>query len=124
MGNQQSDELLKLPTLARYNAREVYDRAVAETRLGRSQDCGISRGHIDENALRRAESTFMKLNLARYSSVLPLSSLGMVFSDLGVELTAENLEDICDQFEIARSTELTFPEVVDIASFLLGESVP
>ena len=45
----------------------------------------------------------------------------MVFSDLGVELTAENLEDICDQFEIARSTELTFPEVVDIASF---ESVP
>ena len=66
----------------------------------------------------------MKLNLARYSFVLPLSSLGMVFSDLGVELTAENLEDICDQFEIARSTELTFPEVVDIASFLLGESVP
>lgn len=109
-----------LPNLGLADSRSVLDSATMETRIQRAVDAGMSRGYIEKSAVDRAEPLFNKLSHP-VSHTAPLCGLGHVFEALGVELSEETLDGIAEQFEINISTELSFPEVVDIVSFILGE---
>lgn len=76
---------------------------------------------LSEVALQRAEKVFDNLDTSR-SGVVSMWLLVDVFSELGLQMSIDDLRDIASQLELGTDVALSFPEVVDIASFLTNES--
>lgn len=112
------------------NIRGVLDATISQTRNSRSVYRGVStkdnsiseskRGDNDANAIRNiielAEIAFSKYD-SQHVGVIPFSSVNKVFEVMGLHLTDEELNLLMEQLEIMPSTGISFPEVVDIATF-------
>ena len=108
----------ELPEVTLKNSRAVIDCTVAATRLESSVKRGIVESGIDEDKLTRAERCFDELDSEGRGAV-EANYLGSVFSALGVYITPEDLDVVMSQFSMDGISDLSFPEVVEIASFLL-----
>jgi hypothetical protein len=106
-----------LPEIMLKNSRGVLDCTTAATRLECSVKQGILESGLSEEALSHAESVFAELDSDNHGSV-ESRYLGSVFSALGVFITPEDLVVVMSQFSMDDVSDLSFPEVVEIASFL------
>ncbi len=107
-----------LPALDLKDSRAVLDCTVAATRLESSIKEGVANSGIDSDKLIAAERAFAELDSSGLGAV-EASYLGSVFSKLGVYITPDDLSYVMRQFQLEDVTDLSFPEVVEIASFLL-----
>lgn len=107
-----------MPELCLQNSRAVLDCSVAATRLECSIKHGIADSGIDSAKLDTAERCFAELDSGHIGSV-EARFLGSVFSALGVFITPDDLAVVMSQFSMDGVNDLSFPEVVEIASFLL-----
>lgn len=107
-----------LPELSLKNSRAVLDTITAATRLECSVKQGILESGFSEETISHAEKIFSDLDTALHGSV-EARFLGSVFSALGVYITPDDLLVVMSQFSMAAVEDLSFPEVVEIASFLL-----
>lgn len=108
----------ELPEVTLQNSRAVIDCTTAATRLECSVRRGVLESGIDESMLERAEKCFAELDTAENGAV-QARFLGSVFSALGVFISPEDLGVVMGQFSMGDVDDLSFPEVVEIASFLL-----
>lgn len=108
-----------LPEIALENVRSVVDCAVAATRTARADYRGMGSSDLADDALQRAEDVFSSLDTA-HKGVVAFSSLGEVFKALGAHFSTEAFDDIMSQLDICGTTEISFPETVDIATFYRG----
>ncbi len=108
----------ELPELSLQNSRAVVDCTTAATRLECSVMRGMAASGIDNEKLAAAERVFAELDTGNVGSV-ESSYLGSVFSALGVFITPDDLAIVMSQFSMDEVSDLSFPEVVEIASFLL-----
>ncbi len=107
-----------MPELALKGSRALLDTTIASTRLERSIRQGILNSGIDREVIARAEQAFIDLDTSGSGSV-EYRYLGSVFSILGIFLTPDDLAHVMSQFNMENITDLSFPEVIEIASFLL-----
>lgn len=105
------------------------DIAKSETRIANGVKRGLEsppkRG-LDENnviiskeAMSRAAEAFAQLDESA-TGLVPLASLGPFFYELGTGFTEYNIEAIRDQLDIEVDTVLSYPEAIDIATYLLS----
>ena len=109
-----------LPDLALDNPKDVINHAIANTRLSQSTDDQTMRGEITNEMLQSAEKIFHSLLPSELESVVRIDVLEEVFRALGVDNYTDIAADLSAQLELDDDTELSFPEVVDIASFIRG----
>lgn len=107
-----------LPEIKLANSRTIVDVAVAEARIEGSIRRGIANSGIDASTLERAEKLFYDLDRENSGAVEP-SLLEPVFRALGVYITVDEILYVMVNFDMDGMTDLSFPEVVEIASFLL-----
>jgi hypothetical protein len=109
-----------LPECKLENVRSVLDTTVAATRNERAQFRGVSHGDaFSQELLKQAEELFENINIANSGEIMFQDSL-KVLELLGVELTEEEQYELMQQLEINESSLISFPEVVDIAAFILS----
>jgi Ca2+-binding EF-hand superfamily protein len=108
----------ELPEIKLANARTIIDVAVAEARIEGSIRRGIANSGIDDAVLERAEKLFYDLDKGNTGAVEP-HLLEPVFRALGVYITADEILYVMANFDMEGMSDLSFPEVVEIASFLL-----
>lgn len=109
-----------LPEIGLENPRAVLDLAISEARMERSP-LGGNGFTFSSETLQSAEKIFDSIDTT-HVSLLPLRSLGEVFAELGLAVTPDDLAEIAAQLEIEQSSTFTFPEVVEIALFLINGS--
>lgn len=109
-----------LPECKLENIRSVLDTTVAATRNERAQFRGVAHGEaLDPALLQSAEALFENINIA-HSGEIAFGDALQVLEVLGVEFSEEEQFDLMQQLEINESTLVSFPEVVDIAAFILS----
>lgn len=110
-----------LPELKLANIRNVLDTTVAKTRIDRAEFRGVSHGdEIKKEMLEQAERLFEKIDSSKCGEITFEDAL-QVLEVLNVEFSAGEQEDLMSQLEISSSTPISFPEIVDIAAFCLGQ---
>mmetsp|Transcript_6242 Transcript_6242/g.10195 ORF Transcript_6242/g.10195 Transcript_6242/m.10195 type:complete len:342 (-) Transcript_6242:131-1156(-) len=109
-----------LPECKLENIRSVLDTSVAATRNERAQFRGMSHGEtFSSELLQQAETLFENINIANSGEIAFQDSL-QVLEVLGVEFSEEEQAELMQQLEISGASMISFPEVVDIAAFILG----
>mmetsp|Transcript_10640 Transcript_10640/g.10711 ORF Transcript_10640/g.10711 Transcript_10640/m.10711 type:complete len:350 (+) Transcript_10640:52-1101(+) len=108
-----------LPDLTLERPQEVLDCAVSATRLDKAGGEELERAQISSEVLENAEKVFMNY-VDEGTKTVAFIDLAEVFEALGILLTPELANDIMEQLDIDEETMMSFPEVIDIASFILG----
>lgn len=99
------------------NPRAVLDCTIAVTRSSRSHQRGIeSIQDMTHDSIATAESIFAEIDRDG-RGLVPFSDIFPVLQVLGVSLSEEEKEELARVLEITPETDVSFPEVVDIASF-------
>lgn len=99
------------------NTRAVLDCTIAATRASRGSFRGIETVQIVTNdSITTAEQIFAEIDrenrgLIYFEQIFP------VLHVLGVDLLDEEKEELLRVLDITNETEISFPEVVDIAAF-------
>lgn len=127
----------KMPELTLAYPQDVLSCAVADTRLDKTSAKELGRADISPDDIEEAEQLFMmyvnnisEQNIKNSTVESPVTADGPatlafghsvdVFDVLGVQLSPSLARDVMEQFEIQDETLLSFPEIADIASFILG----
>jgi Ca2+-binding EF-hand superfamily protein len=76
---------------------------------------------LSKERVSRAAVTYSALN-SNEEGLIPLKALKPVFSELGSDLTEDDMKAIAMELEIDMCTLLSFPEVADIAAYLSTSS--
>jgi hypothetical protein len=122
-------ESFSLPELGLKNAQSVVDTAKSETRVMNATLKGVASERLvpaesslpPEHSMQHAKEIFA--SICDHSGAAFLISLGPVLMELlGTELTRDDVVELAQQLEIGPDTPLTFPDVVDIATFIRGNS--
>jgi hypothetical protein len=107
----------RLPEIMLANTRAVLDCTIAATRTSRGHHRGIeSIQDMTHDSITTAESVFAEID-REGRGLVPFSDIFSVLQVLGVSLSEEEKEELLRVLEITPHTEVSFPEVVDIASF-------
>lgn len=106
----------KLPELMLENTRAVIDCTVAATRNERASCRGVSAHGISQESMQIAEELFAEIDTACVG-LIPFGSIVPVVAALGVNISESDLLELERVLEVSGETELSFPEVVDIAAF-------
>mmetsp|Transcript_1633 Transcript_1633/g.1777 ORF Transcript_1633/g.1777 Transcript_1633/m.1777 type:complete len:240 (-) Transcript_1633:147-866(-) len=125
-------ENFDLPKLGLLDAQSILDVAKSESRQMNAYKRGLegleSPGRegtikniiiISKENINRAAIAFSLLDDMK-NGLIPLNVLGPVFHELESGFSDDNMDAILNQLEIEFNTVLSFPEVVDIATFLLS----
>ena len=76
---------------------------------------------LSKERFSRAAVAFSALN-SNKEGLIPLRALKPLFSELGSDLTEDDIKAIAMELEIDMGTMLSFPEVADIAAYLSTSS--
>jgi len=125
-----------MPEIALAHPQDVLSCAVADTRLDRRSAKDLGRADISADVVEAAEQIFMwyvnnnaepndeeaetAVAATEGPATVPFADLVEVFEALGVDLSPALALDVMEQFGIQEETSMSFPEIVDIASFILG----
>jgi hypothetical protein len=122
-------ENFDLPKLGLLDAQSILDVAKSESRQLNAYKRGLeSPGKkgtmkntimISKENINRAAIAFSLLDDMK-NGLIPLNVLGPVFHELESGFSDDNMDAILNQLEIEFNTALSFPEVIDIATFLLS----
>ena len=125
-------ESFELPKLGLLDPQSIVDVAKSETRISNAGKRGLENGNgnkglglepetnsISKECMNRASVAFSKLDVLG-TGLVPLESLNSVFTELGSDFSGDNMDAIRHELEIERDTALSFPEVIDIALYLLS----
>lgn len=118
-------ETFELPEIGLDNPRFVLDLATSEIRSQRGPRLqsaggggdGFAEVPFSESELETAEEIFQELD-KKNAGVVSMWSLDDVFAALGIEMTSQIMGDIARQLDLGDFATLSFPEVVDIATFI------
>lgn len=108
-----------LPALGLENAKGVLNASVADVRLANASRRGLGVPNITQESLERAKIVFMAADVEG-TGLVSMWALGGLFMELGISLTTEDTTEILQQLELGGNAELSFPEAIDIATFLLS----
>ena len=115
----------ELPGLKLANSRNVLDNSIAKLRAERGVLRGLSNVAIPPESIDTASELFSSMleNAGNdpVNALIPLNSCAEIFKMLGVEMNEELLESMSYRLEISLDTPLSFPEIVDLSSFMLGQ---
>lgn len=124
-------QCFELPQLGLLDSQSIMDIAKTETRIvnaaRRGLDVAPTAGAeslgaiISKECISRAAITFAALDI-NGGGLLPLSALKPVFHELGSDFSDSNIEAIRLELEIEMDTSLSFPETVDIATYLVSNT--
>jgi hypothetical protein len=117
-----------LPELGLANPRGIVDLAVSEVRLS-SLNKSFTRlstpfSAINTSNMECAKERFQELNSAQgegQSETVSIYQSKAVFAELGLNLSAADIDDIIGQLELRDSLQISFTEVVEIAAYIHGE---
>jgi Ca2+-binding EF-hand superfamily protein len=99
------------------NTRAVLDCTIAETRATRGSYRGIESSQaVTHDSISTAEAVFAEID-SEQKGLIPFDEIFPVLGVLGVSLDEEEKEELLRVLEITPQTEISFPEVVDIAAF-------
>jgi hypothetical protein len=122
-------ESFDLPKLGLLDAQSILDVAKSESRRVNAFKRGLEspgkKGTVDftvmipKENVNRAAVVFSVLDNMK-NGLVPLNVLGPVFHELESGFSDDNMDAILIQLEIEFDTALSFPEVIDIATFLLS----
>ena len=115
----------ELPGLELDNPRAVLDKSTAKTRAERSQHRGLSTISLDSKVVDGAAEIFYAIARAARRddecSLIEFKDAGEVFIALGVDIGDETvLKDTAMRLDLDMQTLISFPEIVDLANFMLG----
>jgi hypothetical protein len=117
-----------LPELGLANPRGIVDLAVSEVRMN-SLNKSFTRlstpfSVINTGNMECAKERFHELNSAQgesQSETISIYQSKPVFAELGLNLSAADIDDIIGQLELRDSLDISFTEVVEIAAYIHGE---
>jgi hypothetical protein len=122
-------ESFSLPELGLKNSQSVVDMAKSETRIMNATLKGVASERLGpaasilpaELSMQHAKEVFA--SICDHSGAAFLISLGPVLKELlGTEVTRDDIVELAQQLEIGPDTPITFPDAVDIATFIKGNS--
>lgn len=128
-----SNRRFELPILGLLDTKYTTDDAKRESRILNVAGKGLQVAHIHSESIsappmvlskertRRAAIAFSALNSSE-EGLIPLKALRPVFSELGSDLSEDDMEAIAMELEIDLGTLLSFTEVADIAAYLSTNS--
>jgi Ca2+-binding EF-hand superfamily protein len=99
----------------------VLDIAISETRQLKAVERGISSTALTPEVLVAAEEIFISLD-AEHAGYVSIWALTSVFAVLGVHISDEDMDLLIQELELDGACALSFPEVIDVASFLINKS--
>jgi len=111
-----------LPQIELENTREVLDKAVTAVRQENSSRRGISSGvTLSSEKLEQLQSLFTQVDVNNIG-VVALQALDPLFEKLGLPciLTDQACMTLFTELDITLDTEISFPEAVDIAQYMLS----
>jgi hypothetical protein len=120
-------ESFDLPPLGLSDPQLILDMAKAETRINNAGRRGLEvpKGRespvsvpLSKECMNRAAVAFALLDV-KGDGLVPLSLLKPFFEELGSDFTDDNIDAIRGELEIEADTALSFPEAIDIGTYLL-----
>eukprot|EP01038_Epipyxis_sp_PR26KG_P006768 gene6768-9271_t len=116
----------ELPSLGLANPNLIINVAVSEVRVNSlkqssNQDLGSTISIIPHEYLERANIVFNNI-VSKGSDTIPIFELQPVFNEFGLQLNTYDINEIIYQLELKDTQEITFAEVVEIASFIKRET--
>ena len=117
-------ETFNLPKLGLLDPQSIIDMAKSESRISNAGRRGLEAPvatSISKERMCSAALVFGELSRADNGLVI-LSNLSPVFAELGSDFSQDNIDAIKRELEIDNDTGLSFPEVTDIALYLLSNA--
>jgi hypothetical protein len=109
-----------LPPLMLENIRSVLDCTIAATRNSRALHRGVANSsaktNVENDMIERAERVFQEHDTTS-SGVIPFNKIHFILEVLDVHLSQDDISDLMLQLEIMPNTGVSFPEIIDIATF-------
>jgi hypothetical protein len=113
-------ELFDLPELQLDKPKAILDMSIADVRLSNVSRRGIGNNYIDEISYNNAKKMFSQLD-TEGTGLVSVYSLSLLFNELNLSLTSDDMTNILRQLDFGDSSDISFSEAIDIATFLLDK---
>lgn len=97
----------------------VLNEAITKIRHDNVSRRGLSFEAVSEEVIESARKMFDEID-SSHSGVVSMWALGGVFSEFGLTLTPDDTKEILNELELGANADISFAEVVDIATFLIN----
>lgn len=109
-----------LPELGLHNSRGVVDMAISEVRMNSLNKSLVRLStpqvKINTDLVNIAREKFYLLT--KGGETLSIYETKVVFSDLGLNVTQEDIDDIIEQLQLTDTLEISFTELVELAAYI------
>ena len=109
-----------LPELALSNSRSVVDMAISEVRMNSLNKSLVRLStpqvRINTDLIDVAREKFYLLT--KGGETLSIYESKVVFGDLGLMVTQEDIDDIIEQLQMSETLDISFTELVELAAYI------